>query len=310
MKKVTFKNGNIDIAAHVYLPADFSENKKYPVIICGHPIGSCKDQTAGAIYGKSFAENGFIALAFDASHQGESGGLPRSVEDAATRVEDFRCAVDYLVTLSYVDENRIGLMGMCGGGGYSVTVTMTDRRIKALGTVTGVNFGRLLREGFGSGRSPIELLEDIAKQRTKEARGSEPKFTQILPASPSEAEKMGLNVDTARDVYQATEYYKTSRGQSPNGITTYLDSHLAATFTYDALAHVETLLTQPLQVVVGDLVGEFGAYRDGLELYNRAASKRKNLLVVKGASHYDLYWKPEAVKQALDKLIPFFKESL
>jgi len=91
---------------------------------------------------KSGAEAGFITLAFDASHQGESGGEPRFLEDPATRVEDFRCAADYLTTLSYVDNDRIGVLGVCGGGGYAANAAMTERRFKAVVTVAGANYGR------------------------------------------------------------------------------------------------------------------------------------------------------------------------
>ena len=96
-----------DIAADIYFPADFDESKKYPVIIVGHPTGSCKEQTSGNIYSKQLAEHGFVAITFDASFQGESGGEVRFLEDPATRVEDFRCAADFLTTLAYVDEEKI-----------------------------------------------------------------------------------------------------------------------------------------------------------------------------------------------------------
>ncbi|MBR7551734.1 alpha/beta hydrolase, partial [Mycobacterium tuberculosis] len=86
-------------------------------IISAHPIGSCKEQTSGNVYAKALAKAGFVVIAFDASFQGESGGEPRSIENPTLRVEDFRLVADYLVTLNYVDENRIGVLGICGGGG-------------------------------------------------------------------------------------------------------------------------------------------------------------------------------------------------
>jgi fermentation-respiration switch protein FrsA (DUF1100 family) len=211
MKSVKIKTTYWDIAADLHFPPDFDESKKYPAIISAHPIGSCKEQTSGNVYGQALAKEGFVVIAFDRSFQGSSGGEPRSIEDPTLTVEDFRHVADYLVTLPYVDENRIGVLGICGGGGYAINAAMTERRIKAVGTVTGVNYGRLMREGF-SGYNPIGALEAMAKQRTAEARGQQLRVDDLLPPSPEEAKKRGL---TEIDVYEATEYYRTPRGQKP-----------------------------------------------------------------------------------------------
>ncbi|HHU7292503.1 TPA: alpha/beta hydrolase, partial [Escherichia coli] len=112
------------------------------------------------------------------------------------------------------------------------------------------------------------------------------------------------------DLFEATEYYRSPRGCAPNGVNRSLFSHQTVAVGWDAFHLAEVLLTQPLMVVVGDRVGAFGAYRDGCEIIGRAASKHKELVVVEGYSHYDLYDKPEPVKQALDKLIPFYKTHL
>ncbi|MBL8322800.1 MAG: alpha/beta hydrolase, partial [Acinetobacter sp.] len=120
MKSVKVKAPYWEIAADLYFPDDFDESKKYPAIISAHPIGSCKEQTSGNVYGAALAKAGFLVIAFDASFQGESGGEPRYIEDPALRVEDFSLVADYLVTLDYIDENRIGVLGICGGGGYSI----------------------------------------------------------------------------------------------------------------------------------------------------------------------------------------------
>jgi fermentation-respiration switch protein FrsA (DUF1100 family) len=306
MKSVKIKTTYWDIAADLHFPPGFDESKRYPAIISAHPIGSCKEQTSGNVYGQALAKEGFVVIAFDRSFQGSSGGEPRSIEDPTLTVEDFRHVADYLVTLPYVDENRIGVLGICGGGGYAINAAMTERRIKAVGTVTGVNYGRLMREGF-SGYNPIGALEAMAKQRTAEARGQQLRVDDLLPPSPEEAKKRGL---TEIDVYEATEYYRTPRGQTPNGLNRSLFSHQAAAVGWDAFHLCEVLLTQPLLVVVGDKVGAFGAYRDGCEIIGRAASKTKELVVVEGWSHYDLYDKPEPVRQALAKLVPFYKKNL
>src|SRR5215469_5299504 len=109
MESVNIRNKDMywDIAADLYFPAGFDKSKKYPSIISAHPIGSCKEQTSGNVYGEALAKAGFVVIAFDASYQGASGGEPRFVEDPTLRVEDFRVVCDYLVTLPYVDEDRI-----------------------------------------------------------------------------------------------------------------------------------------------------------------------------------------------------------
>ncbi|MFJ4467705.1 alpha/beta hydrolase [Streptomyces sp. NPDC089424] len=307
MQTVTFKNKNLDIAADLHLPDDFDPSRRYPAIVSAHPIGSCKEQTSGGIYGKALAGQGYVVLAFDAGHQGASGGEPRYIEDPGLRVEDFRCAVDYLVTLDHVDEDRIGVLGICGGGGYAVTAAMTERRFKAVGTVAAVNYGRLMREGDLTPDSAIRTLDAIAAQRTAEARGAEPRVDDVLPSSPQMAEELGI---TGLDMVEATKYYRSPRGQQPHGVNRSLFSHAGPAIGYDAFHLAEQLLTQPLQIVVGGVPGEFGSYRDGFDLLDRARSAQKDLLVVPGQSHYDLYWKPEATQQALDALIPFYDKYL
>ena len=136
---LTYQNLGWQTAADLYQPPDFDEQKRYPAIVSTHPIGSCKEQTAGNVYAKGLAAAGFVVLVHDASFQGASGGEPRFIEDPTLRVEDFRVVCDYLVTLPYIDEERIGVLGICGGGGYSINAAMTERRIKAVGTVTGAN---------------------------------------------------------------------------------------------------------------------------------------------------------------------------
>lgn len=304
--KILNKDMYWDIAADLYFPVGFDKSKKYPAIISAHPIGSCKEQTSGNVYGEALAKEGFVVIAFDASFQGASGGEPRFIEDPTLRVEDFRHVADYLMTLPYVDEERIGVLGICGGGGYSINAAMTERRIKAVGTVTGANYGRLMREGF-SNYDPIALLEAIAKQRTAEVRGEALRVDDLLPPSVDAGKKLGIK---DIDVLEATDYYRTSRGQKPHGLNRSLFSHQGAAVGWDAFHLAEVLLTQPLMVVVGDKVGGFGAYRDGCEIIGRAASKQKELVVVEGWSHYDLYDKPEPVRQALAKLIPFYKKNL
>src|SRR5688572_20568457 len=116
MKSVRFKNNGIDMAGNVYFPKDFTENRKYSAIVVVHPGGGVKEQTAG-LYAEKLAEQGFVTLAFDASHQGASGGMPRFLDNPVNRVGDIYSAVDYLTSLTYVDASRIGALGICAGSG-------------------------------------------------------------------------------------------------------------------------------------------------------------------------------------------------
>ncbi|RQB63993.1 alpha/beta hydrolase [Pseudomonas aeruginosa] len=306
VKHVSYRNLGWNVAADLYLPPAFDEAVRYPAIVSTHPIGSCKEQTAGNVYAAQLAKEGFVVLVHDASFQGASGGEPRFIEDPSIRVSDIRFAVDYLQTLPYVDADRIGAIGICGGGAYTVHAGITDHRLKALVSITGVNYGRLIREGFAQFQ-PLAFIENMAKMRTAEAWGDERQVANLLPESVEVARQAGI---TDIDILEATEYYKTARGQQPNGATSQLMSFSSAAMGWDAFLNAEVLLTQPLMVVIGDKPGGFGAYRDGLEIYSRAASKDKHLVVAEGWSHYDLYDKPEPVAVAMAQVVPFLHEHL
>ncbi|MCD7900443.1 MAG: alpha/beta hydrolase [Bacteroides sp.] len=298
-KNVTFKNRTIDVAGDLYLPPNFDESRKYAAIVTVHPGSSCKEQTAG-IYASKLAERGFVTLSVNASYQGESGGEPRNIEDPAMRVEDIRCAIDYLTTLPYIDEDRIGALGVCAGGGYVVNASMTERRIKAVGTSVGANIGRVNNEG--PAEEVIKTLEMISKQRTAEARGAEPLIVPWVPCENKDAEDIDL-----REAYQ---YYLTPRGQHPNSTNELRFISMGSVIAFDAFHRIDKLLTQPLQIIVGAKGGAFKSFQDGKELYERAASKEKDLLIFEDASHYDLYDNPRYVDQAVEKFTEFFGKYL
>lgn len=309
MESIRFRNADMawDIAAIVLFPPDFNREKKYPTIVSVHPFGSCKEQTSSAVYGRRLAELGYVVIAYDASYQGESGGAPRFVENPTQRVLDISHVIDHAVTLPYVDADRIGGIGICGGGGYVLNATLTEKRIKAVVGITPVNIGRLFREGFSS-YAPLDALDAMAAQRTIEARGGDLQVNELLPPSVEMAKENGL---TERDVFEATDYYKTPRGQQPGGATRMLFSHAQNTLSWDAYAFAETLMTQPMMAVIGNKVGAFGAYRDGMEAYGRSvSSKDRQLVELNDWSHYDLYDKDEPVGLAMERIAPFFSKHL
>lgn len=305
VKTVSIPNIAWETAANIHLPPQFDEKKKYPAVVSAHPIGSCKEQTSGNIYGKAMAEEGFVVVAFDASFQGSSGGQPRYIENPEFRVSDFRYVVDYIQTLPYVDPERIGVLGICGGGGYAFNASMTDYRFKCCVGITPVNFGRLVREAFGN-FDPAGSLEQMAKQRTLEAQGGDRLTINYLPSTVEQAKEMTKDPD----IIEATDYYKTGRGQAPCGATSGLYSFNSAALAWDAFNHAEVIMTRPFVAVVGDITGGFGAFRDAHEIHGRAGSKNKQIVVLPDVSHYMLYDRPEAVKPALDKVLPFLKQHL
>ncbi|SFW79931.1 alpha/beta hydrolase [Amycolatopsis australiensis] len=301
MEAITFPNGPITMAGNLYLPEGFDPKGSYAAIVTVHPGGGVKEQTAG-LYASKLAERGFVALAYDASYQGDSGGEPHFLEDPAARVEDVRAAVDHLQTLDYVDSGRIGVLGICAGSGYAVSATMTDHRIKALTTVSAVNIGSAYRKGwFGTDAdsAAVPTLEAAAQQRTAEAGGADAAYIPYVPAETDE--------NTPRDMVEAHDYYLTPRAQHPNAQNKKLfTKSISRIFAFDAFHLVEDLLTQPVLMVAGS---EAGSLWHTTELHAKVRSPKK-LVVVDGGTHMDFYDVPQYVKRAVEEAVPFFTENL
>ena len=144
---VTYKLNGLDIEANVYTPANFDANKKYPTIVVAHPNGGVKEQVAG-LYAQRLAEEGYITITADAAYQGASGGTPRNVDIPQNRIEDIHGMADFISQYKGVDTEKIGLLGICGGGGYSLKAAQSDKRFKAIATLSMFNSGVVRRNGF------------------------------------------------------------------------------------------------------------------------------------------------------------------
>lgn len=304
MQHVSFKSRNgqdITIAANVHFPEGFNEATKYPAIVVAHPGGGVKEQTAG-LYASNLAKQGFVAIAFDASYQGESTGLPRQLENPYVRTEDISAAIDYLTTLAYVDANRIGAMGICAGAGYTANAAINDRRIKAVGTVSAVNIGQMFRNGWENtvkDADAMPLLEMGAKARTGDASQAE---LATLPLAPMRKEDA-----PNKELEEAWEYYHTPRCEHPNAPGFMTARSLTQIISYDAYNKAEAFLTQPLQIVAGSVAGSKWMSDD---LFARAASRDKHFHVVEGANHMSLYDGTKYVEEAVSVLAPFFARTL
>lgn len=305
MKRISFKNRSIELAGNLHLPSGFDESKTYPALVLATPGSSVKEQI-GATYAEQLAQRGFVALTFDPSYQGESGGEPRDLENPAARVEDIRCAVDYLMTLPFVAEERVGLLGICAGGGYAVNAALTEHRFKAVGTVVAGNIGRAFRQ-MQPMAGVLATLQAVGKQRTLEARGGEPRRDPWIPDSLKEAEAAG---NTDPDLLDAVRFYRESRFRHPRSTNRLLFQSFGHLLSFDAFHLVPKLLTQPLQVIVGGRRGATGSYEDGQTLFEQAPTTEKDFFVVEGAGHYDMYHVPEYVNQAVERLALFYSKHL
>jgi fermentation-respiration switch protein FrsA (DUF1100 family) len=299
MQEISFNNNGITMAGNLFFPTDFDARETYPAIVTAHPGGGVKEQTAGQ-YAERLASQGYVTLAFDASHQGASGGQPRRLDVPMNRVVDTFSAIDYLTTLSYVDNDRIGVLGICAGGGIAVKASGLDRRVKAVATVSGIDVGASFRlgwEGHGTVENQLRALEGIAGVRTVEAGGADTVYGTYVP-------ELG-DTSAPRDLQEAAEYYLTPRGQHVNAPNTMLLSGASQVIGFDAFSEADTLLTQPLLIVAGS---EAGSLWQSENLDAKAAGPH-TLVVIPDETHTSLY-DGEGQDKAYAQLVSFFARSL
>ena len=298
---ISFTSDGVSLAGHLYLPDTPSEGPR-PAIVVGHPGSGVKEQAAG-LYARLLSERGYVTLAFDAAFQGESGGEPRDLEDPAHRVEDIKAAVSYLSTRSEVDADNIGVLGICASGGYALTATASDHRIKAIATVSGVDIARQFRLGADGAQDPAVfqgLLDAAAAARTAEARGEVVQGITLFPETAEQAAAMGSHV------LDGFDYYCTPRAMHPRSAKTLTWNSVDRMATFDAFASVPLIGQRPLMFIVGrEAVTAWMA----VEAFQKAVGP-KEIVWMEGASHVDLYDKPEYVGPAIDKLTEFYLVNL
>lgn len=298
--KVTFRNRyGITLAADLYTPKDAAG--KLPAVAVSGPFGAVKEQASG-LYAQTLAERGFLAIAFDPSYTGESGGEPRYVASPDINTEDFSAAVDFLSTRDDVDPERIDILGICGWGGLALNAAAIDTRIKATVTATMYDMHRVKANGYFDSMDAdarYELRRQLNAQRTEDAKNG----TYALAGGVVDP----LPDDAPQFVKDYHAYYKTPRGYHPRS----LNSNNGWNKTSD-LSYINTpLLTYSDEIRSAVLVihGEKAHSRYFSEdAFRKLKGDNKELLIIPGASHVDLYDNLTLIP--FDKIERFFREYL
>ncbi|MFD8384688.1 alpha/beta hydrolase [Streptomyces sp. NPDC059679] len=300
---ITIPRGPIELAADLHLPDNADSAAPLRAVVLSTPGSSVKEQI-GANYASRLAARGIAVLVFDPAHQGQSGGEPRDLEDPYRRGEDISYAIDALITTPGIDPQRIGVLGICAGGGYAVHTARTDHRIKAVGTVVPGNMGTSFR-GFQPD-GPAAALDALADARIEESRSGEMTRVNWLPDTLEDAAAAGL---TDIDTTQAITFYRTERGGNEHSTNRRLSRSDSLLLGYDAFHLVDPLMTQPLQVILAGRIGNTRSYEAGIQLWKMAPNP-VDLMVIEGAGHYEMYDEPEYVDAAVERLTNFYVDNL
>ncbi|EPM2820445.1 alpha/beta hydrolase [Yersinia enterocolitica] len=292
----------IQIAANVYTPANYDPAKKYPAVVVAHPNGGVKEQVAG-LYAQRLAEHGYITITADAAYQGSSGGMPRNVDKPANRIEDIHGMADYISQYPGVDTTRIGLLGICGGGGYSLKAAQTDKRFKALATLSMFDSGLVRRNGYQDSQlSTIqERLKQASDARAKEVATGEITYTGDAQLTDEQIAKLPF------DLYrQGFEYYGKTHAH-PNSTFRYTLSSLLDLMSFDAQSNMD-LINQPLLMIAGTKADS--RYMTESAFKKATGTQNKELFLIDGATHIETYWVPRYVDQAMSKIDNFFDKNI
>ena len=300
-QKVTFKNRyGITLAADLYLPKHRG-NQRLAALAVGGPFGAVKEQSSG-LYAQTMAERGFVTLAFDASYTGESGGEPRNVASPDINTEDFSAAVDFLGLQASVDRERIGIIGICGWGGMALNAMAVDKRIKAVVAATMYDMTRVMSRGYNDSvtlEQRTKFLEQLGQQRWKDAEKGAPAYQPAYNK---------LKGGEAQFMVDYHDYYMTPRGYHPRAVNSgnsWTQTTPLSFMNMPILNYIKEISPRPLLLIHGEKAHS----RYFSETAYAAAAEPKELLIVKGANHIDLY-DDKGGKIPFDKMADFFGKNL
>lgn len=302
VQKVKFINRyGITLVGDLYMPKNAGKTQKLPAIAISGPFGAVKEQSSG-FYAQILAQRGFITLAFDASYTGESGGKPRNVASPDINTEDFSAAVDFLSNYANVDPNKIGILGICGFGGFALNAAAMDTRIKAVVTSTMYDMSRVNANGYNDSMDAGEryrLKENLNAQRTKDFKSGTYAKAGGLPQK--------LKGDEPQFIKDYFDYYKTPRGFHARSINSNGNWNLTSSLGFinaPILAYSDEIQS-PVLLIHGDKAHSKYFSEDA---YKKLKGKNKELLLIKDANHTDLY--DNVQKIPFDKIVAFFQENL
>ncbi len=311
---VKYKLNGLDISANVYTPPNYDAKKKYPAIVVAHPNGGVKEQVAG-LYAQRLAEKGYITIAADAAYQGGSGGKPRNVDKPRYRIEDIHGMADFITRYAGVDVARLGLLGICGGGGYSLAAAQTDKRFKSIATVSMFNSGRVRRNGYvDSQRDTIqERLQQASAARAEEVTGGDiaARTHEMTGGNVLYAGDANLTDEQIAklpfDLYRQGYHYYWKTHAHPGSTFKYTMSSLLDLMRWDATDQIE-LIQQPLMMIAGSKADSLYMTEDAFA--KATGTKDKEMFKIDGATHIETYWVPKYVDAAIEKLTGFYARTL
>ena len=304
-QKVTFKNQyKMTVVGNLFIPKNLNKNTKNPAIIVGHPMGAVKEQSAN-LYAQKLADRGFVTLSLDLSFWGESEGQPRNAVLPDVYAEDFSAAVDFLGTRPFIDRERIGVLGICASGGFVISAAKIDPRMKAIATVSMYDMGGVSRNALNHSltlEQRKKMIEEAAEQRYVEFTGEQTKYTS------GTVHELDANTDPIqREFY---DFYRTPRGEftpkgSPPKLTTHPTLSSSVKFmNFYPFVDIETISPRPMLFITGETAHS----REFSEEAYRLAGEPKELIIVPGAGHVDLYDRVNLIPW--DKLTSFFTDHL